>query len=226
MRGQGRSQWAPPYTIASYVDDTTAFLREVVGPAAYGVAHSAGAWFGLAAANDFPDIFSAFVSIDQPLDPKDHILAHGTDTSSIERLLAVMLAAVDVEDLQLRLSKLSTQDGRTWADDMTKEELHGRAVHLRELDPETFAPWANGLERWIDIPELRRWPGRYRAPVLFLDGDPEAGSMLTAKAVRYNLARYPWAERVELRGHDHVMGLRDNPEAAVSEIRRFFDNLS
>lgn len=226
MRGQGQSQWSPPYTIASYIEDTVAFLHEVVGDAAYGVAHSAGAWFGLAAANDFPDLFSAFVSIDQPLDPDDHIIAHGTDSSSVERLLNAMRAAVDVDDLQVRLSRLPTSDGRTWADEMSIEELHERAAHLRGIDPETFAPWAHGLESWIAVPELQRWPGQYRAPLLFLDGDADGGSMLTAKAVSYNLMRYPWAKRVELNKHNHVMGLRDAPDRAVAEIRRFLGSLS
>ncbi|MEV8468977.1 hypothetical protein AB0T83_19735 [Fluviibacterium sp. DFM31] len=49
--------------------------------------------------------------------------------------------------------------------------------------------------------------------------------MLTRKAVSYNMARYPWAKRVELQHHDHVMGLRDAPVPAVAEIRRFLDGI-
>jgi pimeloyl-ACP methyl ester carboxylesterase len=225
MRGQGRSQWSPPYTISAYIQDTVAFLREVVGPSSNGVAHSAGAWFGLAAANDFPDLFRAFISIDQPLDPDDHIIAHGTDTSAVKGMLAAMRAATDIDDLALKLSALPTADGRTWAEEMSVKDIRGRAVHLREVDPETFALWAEGLESWIGVPELRRWPGQYRAPLMFLDGDPERGSMLTSKAVNYNTARYPWAIRIALQNHDHVMGLRDAPEPAVAEIRRFIDKL-
>jgi len=225
MRGQGLSQRAPPYTISSYIQDTVAFLQNVVGPAAFGVGHSAGAWFGLAAANDFPDLFSAFVSIDQPLDPEDHLLAHGTDTSSVENTLNAMRAAVDVDDLQARLAMLPTSNGGVLADEISEAELKARAVHLIKIDPETFAPWAKGLEKWILVPELQRWPGSYKAPLLFLDGDPTEGSMLTEAAVNYNLARYPWAERIELKKYDHVMRLRDAPHQAVAEIRRFFDSL-
>lgn len=225
MRGQGLSQRAPPYTISSYIEDTTAFLQDVVGPAALGVGHSAGAWFGLAAANDFPDLFSAFVSIDQPLNPKDHLIAHGTDTSAVQSTLDAMRAAKDIGDLQSRLSELPTASGGTMADEMTRAEINARAVHLANIDPETFAPWAKGLEQWIAVPELQRWPGRYTAPVLFLDGDPVQGSMLTEAAVTYNLAHYPWAGRVELKDHDHGMRLRDNPHRPVAEIRNFFDNL-
>ncbi|SDL04846.1 alpha/beta fold hydrolase [Aliiruegeria lutimaris] len=225
MRGQGQSQWSPPYRISDYIEDTVAFLREVVGPSSYGVAHSAGAWFGLAAANDFPDLFSAFVSIDQPLDPDDHIIAHGTDTSSVKTMLTAMRVATGVDDLALKLRGVPTSDGRTWADEMSGEDIRARAVHLSGIDPETFAPWADGLESWIGVPALQRWPGQYRAPLMFLDGDPEAGSMLTSKSVSYNMARYPWAKRVELQHHDHVMGLRDAPEPAVAEIRRFLDGI-
>ncbi|RYH07878.1 alpha/beta fold hydrolase [Tropicimonas sp. IMCC6043] len=225
LRGQGQSQWSPPYTISNYIEDTVAFLREVVGPSSFGVAHSAGAWFGLAAANDFPDLFSAFVSIDQPLDPDDHVIAHGTDTSSVKAMLMAMRAAKDVDDLAFRLRGVPTSDGRSWADEMSEEDIQGRAVHLSGVDPETFAPWAEGLESWIRVPELRRWPGQYRAPLMFLDGDPERGSMLTSKAVEYNMACYPWAKRVELQNHDHIMGLRDVPGPAVAEIRHFLDRI-
>jgi pimeloyl-ACP methyl ester carboxylesterase len=226
LRGQGLSQRSPPYTIASYIADTVNFLHEVVGTGALGVGHSAGAWFGLAAANDFPDLFSAFVAIDQPLNPEDHVIAHGKDTSSVKYLLHALRAAGDVEDLQKRLSALPTSGGHTWADEMDAEELRARTRQLEQIDPETFAPWANGLEEWIVVPELQRWPGTYRAPLLFLDGDPDAGSMLTAAAVQYNLARYPWAQRVELANHDHVMGLRSAPEPSVGEILTFFNSLS
>ncbi|WP_428688274.1 alpha/beta fold hydrolase [Roseibium sp.] len=220
MRGQGRSEWAPPYTISSYIADTTAFLREVVGPSAFGLAHSAGAWFGLAAANDFPEFFKGFISIDQPLDPEDHLIAHGKDTSAVKEMLDAMRSAADVDQLQARLTELRAPD------DMSAEELREEAVHLSHIDPETFAPWSEGLENWICVPELQRWPGKYRAPILFLDGDPNQGSMLSAKAVSYNLSHYPWAKRVELKGLDHVMGLRSDPLRAVVEIRRFFDGLA
>ncbi len=226
MRGQGLSQRSPPYTISSYIQDTAAFLEQVIGPSAYVVGHSAGAWFGLAVANDHPELFKAFVSIDQPLNPEDHVIAHGKDTTSVKRMLGALRAATDVDDLQDRLSKLPKSDGRTWADEMSVAELHTTAVQLRDIDPETFAPWAEGIESWICVPELLRWPGKYCAPLLFLDGDPDAGSMLTDKAVEYNLSRYPWAERVILKTHNHVMGLRDTPEAAVNQIRCFFDGLS
>jgi len=226
MRGQGLSQRAPPYTIASYIADTVAFLRGVVGSGALGVGHSAGAWFGLAAANDFPDLFSAFVAIDQPFNPEDHIIAHGKDTSSVRQLLQALRGAGDANDLQKRLAALPTPAGRTWADEMDAEKLRQRARHLSQIDPETFAPWADGLENWIMVPELQRWPGRYQAPLLFLDGDPDAGSMLSADAVQYNRACYPWAQRVELKDHDHIMGLRSAPQPSVAQIRLFFDGLS
>lgn len=226
MRGQGLSQWSAPYLISSYIDDTAAFLHHIVGDSALGVGHSAGAWFGLASANDSPELFTAFISLDQPLDPNDHVAFHGKDSSPTRRMLDAMRAATSVEDLQQKLSKLPSSGGRSWSDEMSDEELRDKAVHLRSIDPETFAPWADGLEDWIVIPELQRWPGKYHNPLLFLDGEMNGGSMLTPKAVEYNLSHYPWAERIEMKNLDHVMGLRDTPGPASAEIRRFFDGLS
>jgi hypothetical protein len=86
--------------------------------------------------------------------------------------------------------------------------------------------WVNDdLAVWIGIPELKAWPGAYRNPVLFLDGDPDAGSLVSAEAAAYNLGHYPWARRVEMKRLDHSLGLWDDPGLVVDEIRRFFDGL-
>ncbi len=83
----------------------------------------------------------------------------------------------------------------------------------------------DGLESWIVIPELVAWPGAYSHPLLFVDGDPEAGSMTSPAAVEYNLERYPWAERIEMAGYDHALRLRDHPGPVVGHIRRFFEKV-
>lgn len=53
------------------------------------------------------------------------------------------------------------------------EESAEEAASLAANDPAIFDAWANDdPAAWIDKPELKAWPGAYRDPVLFLDGDP------------------------------------------------------
>lgn len=57
--------------------------------------------------------------------------------------------------------------------------------------------------------------------MLFVYGDPDAGSMANEEARRYNQERYPWAEVVEVLGTDHMLGLEDDFGPVAAAIRRF-----
>lgn len=191
-----------------------------------GVGHSAGSWFGLAAATKDPALFSAFVSLDQPLNPDVHIAYHTNRIAIVKAMAAAMREAADVNDLSRRLAQVPASKGGTFGDLFSEEELAEDAASLSTHDPAIFDAWVNDeLATWIDIPELKTWPGTYRNPLLFLDGDPEAGSLVSAEGAAYNLECYPWAERVEIKGLDHGLGLWDDPGPVVDVIRRFFDNL-
>jgi pimeloyl-ACP methyl ester carboxylesterase len=197
-----------------------------VEPPVLGVGHSAGSWFGLAAAASDPSLFSAFVSLDQPLNPEVHLVFHAGRIGTVKAMAAAMRAAADVDDLSRRLARIPTSAGVTWGDLFSEAELAEEAAGLKPHDPAIFDAWVHEeLDALIDIPELKAWPGGYRNPVLFLDGDPEAGSLVSAEGAAYNLERYPWAQRVEMNGRDHSLGLGVDPGPVVDEIRRFFDNL-
>lgn len=227
MRGMGSSARAAPYRIADWIADAGRFIREIVGPGVVGVGHSAGSWFGLGAAVDDPDLFSAFVSLDQPLDPQVHVQYHQGRRAGVVAMAEAMRRASDVDDLRIRLAAVPASAGGTWGDLLSDEELAAQARDLWAHDPEIFASWVDdGLESFILVPELQRWPGSYRNPLLFIDGDPEAGSLVSAAGAEYNLERYPWAMRVEMAGRDHNLGLWDDPGPVVEEIRRFFGELN
>ncbi len=135
-----------------------------------------------------------------------------------------MRNASDVDGLASLLAEVPASGGGTLGDQLSDEELAAEADELSSYDPEIFGPWADhGLESWIVIPELDAWPGAYRGPVLFIDGDPEAGPMISPSAVDYNVGRYPTAERIEMTGYDHLLELQEDPEPVVSHIRSFFD---
>ena len=198
------------------------FIHEVAAPPVLGVGHSAGAWFGLAAAGEDPDLFTTFVSLDQPLDPQDHLAFHGSRNSALHELVQARRQARGVDELRTAMAEIATSQGATIGELLNEEELRQEAESWFALDPEIFALWVDhSLDAFIMVPELQRWPGAFRGPLLFLDGDPAAGSMVSDTAASYNMAHYPWAERIQLPGLDHGLGLVDDPAPIVTQISTF-----
>jgi len=221
MRGLGRSGHAAPYAIADWVADTGAFIREVVGAPALGVGHSAGAWFGLAAACTDPGLFMAFVSLDQPLDPRVHVELHKTTRRTYAGYAAAMRAGGGVDEIAGQLASVPSTRGGKLGDQLTDRDLREIAEWLMRVDPAVFDAWVHDdLGAWLNVPELLGWPGSYAGPVLFVYGDPAAG-LVSADARRYNLERYPWAEVAELSGADHMLGLEDDPGPLTEIVRGF-----
>jgi pimeloyl-ACP methyl ester carboxylesterase len=225
-RGLGQSQWSDSYSIPQWIDDVGDFIHAVVETPVLGVGHSAGSWFGLAAANTDPGLFSAFVSLDQPLNPEVHIAYHTPRIPTVRAAAMAMREATDVDDLARRLAQVPISSGGTYGDLYSEAELAEYASELSTSDPAIFNAWVNNdLASLIDVPEVKAWPGAYRNPLLFLDGDPGAGSLVSVESAAYNMERYPWARRIEMPGLDHGLGLWDDPGPVVKEIRSFFHGL-
>lgn len=225
-RGLGQSEWSDSYWVRQWIDDVSAFIHATTETPVLGVGHSAGSWFGLAAANSDPGLFSAFVSLDRPLNPDVHITYHTPRIPTVKATAAAMRRAVDVDDLARRLADVRVSTGGTYGDLYSEEDLADYAAELSTSDPAIFNAWVNDdLASLIDVPEVKAWPGAYRNPLLFLDGDPKAGSLLSAEGTAYNMARYPWARRLEMPGMDHGLGLWDDPGPVVQEIHNFFGSL-
>ncbi len=225
-RGLGQSEHAAPYRIADWVADTAAFVREVAGAPVLGIGHSAGAWFGLAAAVSEPDLFRAFVSLDQPLDPAVHVAFHRPRVPVYGAYARAMRAATGREDLARRLAQVPTTRGQTLGEIESEDELLADADFFLATDPAVFAAWEHDdLAGLLLVPELQSWPGAYAGPLLFVYGDPDAGSLVSREARRHNQERYPWAQQAEIAGADHSLGLYDDPTRVETEIRRFFGSL-
>jgi pimeloyl-ACP methyl ester carboxylesterase len=219
MRGLGESGHAARYSIADWVADTAAFVRDVVGAPTLGVGHSAGAWFGLSAAGQDPGLFRAFVALDQPLDPRVHVEFHERTRPTYAGFAAAMRAGGGIDRMARQLASVPSSRGGTLGDGETEAELRDLARWLSRCDPAIFDAWVHDeLASWLYVPELQGWPGAYAAPVRFVYGDPTAGSMVDEAARRYNQDRYPWAEVAELPGTDHGLGMEEDPGRVTAVI--------
>lgn len=222
MRGMGGSGHAPPYRISDWVSDAAAFVHDVAGAPVLGVGHSAGAWFGLSAAGRDPGLFRAFVGLDQPLNPEVHIELHKSTRRTYAGFAEAMRSAGGTGDLAQRLAAVPSSRGGVVGDHATEAELQGQAALLSTADPHIFDAWVNDeLRGLLDVRELTDWPGRFSGPVLFVYGDPDAGSLVDRDARGYNRERYPWAEVVDIAGANHQLGIDDSPSRVTDEIRAF-----
>jgi len=221
-RGLGGSDRVGPYTIAQWVADAAAFVREVAGTHVLGVGHSAGAWFGLSAAGADPGLFRAFVAIDQPLDPAVHVEFHKRNLATYGGWAAAIRAGGGVETIARALAAVPSGRGGALGDRMSDEDLRELAAWLETIDPAVFDPWSNDdLAGLLLVPELLGWPGDYRGPVRFVYGDPNAGSMVDPGARRYNQERYPWADVVEIPDADHMLGLNGDFGPVTTAVTDF-----
>lgn len=222
LRGFGLSAHAASYRVADFAADVVAFVREVVGRPAVGIGHSGGGLWGLAAGAADPSIWTAFACLDVPLDPEAHVAHHVATRATFTGVADALRSAPSVEDLARRLAEIPLDTGELWGDLASEDELRDRAESRFGTDPAVFDPWVHDdLRGFLSVPELSGLPGAFSAPVLFVYGDPAAGSMPDADARRYNQERYPWAEVVELPGLDHGLGIYDDPSALTAAIRRF-----
>lgn len=223
MRGVSPSEHRPPYTIADWTTDLGAFVHHVAQGPVLGIGHSAGAWFGLASSAKDPDLLRAFVSIDQPLDPRAHIGFNRERIPLLAGIAYALRSVSTIEELAHRMADLPSSDGGRLGDQLSEEQLEHEAASWRSMDPELFRAWEDDqLEHLLLVPELLDLPGAYNGPVLFLYGDPQAGSLVTPEAREYNRARYRRARNVQVDGLDHGMRLSTEPAPVVHEIDRFF----
>lgn len=208
VRGMPGSSHVPPYHLRSWMGDLVAFLEQVVGRPAVAIGHSAGAMLLALVAAGRPELITRLVILDMPLSPAFHTEFGNRTAATFRAYRHALAGGGGVEQMAERLGASPSGRGGVIADHTPREELLERARGLLGFDPEVFAPWAEGRHGDIfAIPELAELPGRWRGPTLFLDGDPEAGSLCGPDEVAYNLARFPWAERVQLGGMGHGLGL-------------------
>jgi pimeloyl-ACP methyl ester carboxylesterase len=222
VSGVGSSGWAAPYRIADWVNDVVAVATSATSESVIAVAHSAGALFAFGAAARNPDRFAGVVSLDQVLDVAmlasvvrpgidywQHVRSAGIRAGGDAAVMAELLGEIEIGDQRMR-------------DVLPRETLLAWGGRGALQDPAVFDQVTpDGLDEWLFDPAITDLPGSYRGPVLFIDGDPEAGSLVSDEGVAANLDRIPWAHRVQLAGRDHDLGLGTDPAEVIQALRPF-----
>jgi pimeloyl-ACP methyl ester carboxylesterase len=180
------------------------------------VGHSFGAILALAAAGREPRLIDAVISLDQVVDVQAFTeLAHGIIPYWRDVRGAIERARGDADLLVELLGDLvSASERRRVASSWAPQD----PAVFDSIHPDRFHEWA------LD-PSIADLPGKFRGPVLFIDGDPDAGSIVGPEPAVRNLALYPWAQRVKLGGVGHGLDLDTEPSAVVDAVNSFVSDL-
>lgn len=228
LSGFGRSGWAAPYSATDWIDDIEHVVRSVATEPTVVVAHSVGATYSFGAANRHPSSFRAVVSLDHVLDTDTLVREARSLTAWGSQMYdAIDRASGDAAILEPLLANVVGPDGVRNGDIIPPEELRELASLYAPNDPAVYdVVGPAGLEDLASEPSLQNLPGRFDGPVLFLDGDPAAGSHISPELEASNHDRCPWGRQIRLPGRDHGLGLRDDPEPVARAIRSFVDDLA
>jgi pimeloyl-ACP methyl ester carboxylesterase len=223
LRGHGKSGWVPwGYTIREYVDDISAFLREVSGQAVL-MGHSLGGIIAVATAKACPDLVRALIVADSPLDAATwgQFLRNGRGQLAAWRALSGDRYPVD--EIERRLA--DAPEGNSTLREIFGEGspiIHELAERLCLHDPdvlgmliEDYDNVAAGYDMEMVLPGIL-------CPVLLLQADPSVSGVLPDAEVQRALPLLTDVTHKRFSGMDHMLIYDPNgpPMTAVKDFLR------
>lgn len=222
MRGMGQSGRAASYRVADFMADISAFVRAVMTPPVFMVGQGGGPWFAAAVAAREPELFRALVSLDEPFSSQANIAGNEAWMPYRWGTAQALRSSHDYDTFVEAFRRVPTPGGGT-IDDLPEERVHLNAAVNFTLDPAVLDHWESmeTMTTFLDVPELRALPGRYRGPVLFVHGDPSAQASCGPEETAINIAQYPWADVVILEGTDTFTAIHESPSMLIAPIKEF-----
>ena len=232
LRGHGKSgRAAGRYAIRDYVDDITAFLLRVSGPASL-FGHSLGGIVALMTADQCPDCVNAVVVGDSPLDAASwkantnvgqreqirswQALAGGSH--SIEAIIAGLKEApvtVPGQSQQLRMRDVYADDDGVYAH---------LAHRLYQNDPDMMGMLLDDFDNAAAGYDLEAYGPSIECPVLLLQADAKAGGAMTDEDVARALARMRRARHKLFPGLSHLLFVEDKA-VVLKAIEEFLEEV-
>jgi pimeloyl-ACP methyl ester carboxylesterase len=224
MRGMGQSDRAESYRVKDFMADMSAFIKIVMSPPVLMVGQGGGPWFAAAVAAHEPELFRALVSLDEAFSPEVNIAGNKAWMPYRWGTAEALRASHDFDSFVEAFRRVPIPGGGT-INDLPEERVHRNAAVSFTLDPDVLAHWESmaTMTAFLDVPELRALPGRYRGPVLFVHGDPSAPASCGPEETDGNLAQYPWADVLLLEGSDTFGAMHESPSMLAAPIRKFLN---
>jgi pimeloyl-ACP methyl ester carboxylesterase len=229
FRGHGLSdRTSGCYSVADYTADLRAFLESQVSSPTFVLGHSLGGRVALDLAMTAPDLVRAIVVGDTPLTA---LSARGGEDNGFVKTFGIWHTLVQEKLPLLRLAQaLGEVPARPRADGSPQQfkdfwdqgELLYTARCLQLVDPCVLLQISQGhTTRGFDILDQLE---RIGCPVLFLQGTPSLGALLTDADLEIALERVAQSTAITIAGTGHGMH-RDQPLAVAQAVHNFLSSL-
>lgn len=229
FRGHGDSDRTPGrYFVKDYVRDARAALEQAIGAPAVVVGHSLGAMVAAAVADGASVPVRGVVLEDPPFDTLSGRIFQTPYLSQFVGVQKILRQTRDVPTLARILADVvltNPQTGASYRVGDVRDEafLRFHAWCLSKMDVEALDPVVAG--RWLDGFDVDGVIAGMRCPVLLMQGEASAGSMLTDEDAQRIVERAGDVVHVRFAevGHQiHAM----QPEDAVRTMTAFLETLT
>lgn len=206
LRGHGKSGWVPwGYAIRDYVEDISAFLQEVSGPAVL-MGHSLGGIIAVATASAYPDLVRALIVADAPLDTANwgEIMRQQRGKNAAWRALAG--GKYTVEEIESRLG--DAPEGSSTIREIFGEGspiIRDLAERLYVHDPDMLGMLMEDYDNVAAGYDMETMLPAIHCPVLLIQADPSAGAALSDEVVQRALILLPNPTHKRFAGMDHLL---------------------
>jgi len=202
-RGTGKSGRTPGrYKLKHQVQDTVAFLNQIIGEPSILFGHSKGGWMSLWVANRIPELVKAIILGDSPLNIPSLI-----DTAASEEWRE------DIKNEKEWSGKPYNDLIKIFRDrnpDTDMNQITLMAETFSNADPELSEYWAR-LDEFFEGFSVKDILEKLRIPLLVLQANPEMG-MINHEDVEWARAIMPELSHVYLGEINHWLGIRDKRE--------------
>lgn len=217
FRGQGKSGRVPGQYLSKYYGvDVEQFLRQQLNEPAILFGLSAGGAVALAVAATCPELVRAIVVGDPPID-MDELVAWMTSEgfkywfSALRELagldLSIMALSRRIADIPVQVPGQDTRIRYGDSPGVDAIQIQQLAITLSHMDPGVLEYHAEGRAReFLEGFDLDQILARITCPVLFLQGNPSLGGMMTNEVVKHVQSILPNAMHVLIETAGHGLG--------------------
>ncbi|MCW4048853.1 MAG: alpha/beta hydrolase [Candidatus Bathyarchaeota archaeon] len=219
-RGRGKSGRVPDrYQLLPQVEDTAAFLREVIGEPCILFGHSNGGWAAMGCLKKTPEYLKAVIIGDASVNLPALIESGKTEEEKEGNKWFQDWAGRPVEELTRVLKERYPEREMSY--------IEMRAVTFSQCDPKIYSDWVEGrLDRYFDGVSMENSLREAKCPVLIVQANPERG-MIPDKDVKWALSLNPKVRHVYMSEVDHWLGIQDNKEKLfLDAISSFLNSLN
>jgi pimeloyl-ACP methyl ester carboxylesterase len=215
FRGHGASSHTQPYRYLEHINDTIAFIEDVIGEQTNIYGTALGGMVSLMVAARRPDLVKSLVFGDAniKLEKVRKVMKdYHTFWSGWEKL-ASHPAPFDeyvqmVSDMPI---DIPWREPGKYGDGQDYITIVNKALYLKNLDPAVLTPWANGGKDDSAFKEVTEGYNseeisKIKCPTLFIQANMEKGGILADDEVEYALERIPQAKHIYMPMYGHNLG--------------------